>query len=179
MLIAAGVVALLLAGVGLALSVVLTFRVNRMLDHQFDTAKWRPESIPKGTLVGDYPKLVDVDGRPWQRAGEDDEPWVLSFLSMSCTGCKEQMPRYLKFLRDHNLSREQAISVVVGDDSDLEALNTELGATSRIVRIEEAAQIVVDLKVTTWPTYAIVAPDSTVAFATGSVTRLAHRGLAV
>ncbi|WP_327343693.1 hypothetical protein [Streptomyces europaeiscabiei] len=168
------------AACGLALAVAL--RVKKLLDPLTEEgalgSRRRFGVVPEaGETIPQTPPLNDVDGRIVEFPDTGSGPWVLTFQAVGCSGCKEQLPVYKKFLRDTGLGKERAFSVVTGDAEGLPFYREELSDVCRVVPgSEAAADLVKSLGISVFPTYILVGDDGTVAFSSQSSARLSTSG---
>ncbi|MEU6769527.1 hypothetical protein ABZ916_44275 [Streptomyces sp. NPDC046853] len=172
-MIAVALAGLILACLGCALSVALTLRVKQVLTGAQIQVP-RGLDAQAGSAVPDDFGLTDLDGLPWRAPSTGGESWLLAFMSLDCGGCKAQMPSYLRYLRQHSIPPQRAVTVLVGDNEvTRDAVPADLLRYTRVLPATEASPVVMDLKVSSWPTYLVVDGAGTVAYATQSVTRLA------
>ncbi|MEU1330744.1 hypothetical protein [Streptomyces sp. NPDC005865] len=170
-MIAFALVALLLSCCGCAVAVALTLRVRQVLAGAEVRAP-RGTDVQAGATVPDDLDLTDLDGAPWRAPTGGGEPWLLTFMSLDCGGCKEQLPRYVRYLRRNAIPPERAVSVVIGDEVTRGSVPAELLRFTRVLPASATSPLVARLKVSSWPTYLVVGGDGTVSYATQSVSRL-------
>lgn len=172
-MIALVLVGLFVACCGCFVSLALALRVKHLVTGVQIRAPRRTD-VEIGAVVPGSGGLTDLDGAPWEMPSFEGEPWLLTFVSPECPGCSEQMPRYIRYLRHHDIPAERAVSVVVGDDVDAGSLPAELLRSTRVVSASAASALVMDMRISSWPTYLVVGGDGKVAYATQSVSRLVH-----
>lgn len=180
MTIALVALSLLAASAACGLSLAVALRVKKLLDPLTEEGALsnRRGDVPRaGTVVPQVTGLVDTEGREVRLPVDDTGPWLLSFQSVGCSGCEQQLPAYKKFLRDGGFDKDRVISIVVGEADGVPFYRDELGDLARVVADQEQALTLLgELGVTMFPTYLIVDPDGRVAIAAGSSSRLAeHR----
>ncbi|MFD8917189.1 TlpA family protein disulfide reductase [Streptomyces sp. NPDC059569] len=169
------ILALLASCAACALSMALTFRVQKTIGAAPDiSAILSSPAAPvnPGTRIADHSDLADVNGSPFSLPTDSTEPWVLTFHSLECGGCREQLPAYRKFLAEQRIPEERAVTIAMGEPSELDWLKDGLDGAGRVVHVAEDSRIVLDLQIATWPVYLVVGRDATVIHATRSATRL-------
>ncbi|MET8533045.1 hypothetical protein ABZV67_14110 [Streptomyces sp. NPDC005065] len=129
-------------------------------------------TVKPGTRITGYQDLVDSDGQPFFLPTDSSEPWILAFQSLGCSGCRQQLPGYRKFLEEQGIPEERAVSISIGDPTELGWLKEGLRGAGRMVHVEQDSPLVTGLQITTWPTYLVVGADATVAYAAQSSARL-------
>ncbi|MFJ6686989.1 TlpA family protein disulfide reductase [Streptomyces werraensis] len=180
MSIALAVLALLMASAACALSVAVALRVKKLLDPLTEEGVLsRPgDDLPSvGTVVPPTAGLVDMDGKEVRLPVPGSQPWILSFQSVGCSGCEQQLPGYKKFLRDTGVARDRVISIVVGDRDGVALYRDELGELARVIAGEEqASSLLREVGVSRFPTYLVVDGENKVMASSGSSARLADSG---
>ncbi|MEV0300123.1 TlpA family protein disulfide reductase [Streptomyces prasinus] len=173
------VLALLVSCAACALAWALMTRVKRVIGTDPDLASIRSAaavSVEPGTRITSPVGLVDVNGKPFSLPVGSAQPWVLAFQSLGCAGCRQQLPGYRKFLEEHGIPAERAISLAIGDSADLGWLRSGLEGAGHLVHVDQNSPAVADLQITHWPTYLVVGADDRVVFATRSSARLTASG---
>ncbi|KAF2777770.1 TlpA family protein disulfide reductase [Streptomyces coelicoflavus] len=177
MSIALAVLALLVASAACGLSVAVALRVKKLLDPltQEGALSRRPDELPAvGTLVPPVPGLLDMDGNEVRLPVPGSRPWILSFQSVGCSGCEQQLPGYAKFLRDAGVDRDRVVSFVVGDPDGAALYRDQLGELAHVVAGEKQAPTLIgELGVSMFPTYLVVDGEGRVTVSSGSSARLA------
>ncbi|NUV62311.1 hypothetical protein [Streptomyces sp. CAI-85] len=169
------VLALLASCAACALAWALTARVKKVIGATPDVASIRSAaevSVEQGTRIAGLDGLVDVAGEPFSLPVGSAQPWVLAFQSLGCAGCRQQLPGYRKFLEEHGVPAERAISLAIGDPADLGWLRSGLDGVGRVVHVDQNSPVVANLQISHWPTYLVVGPDDRVLFSTRSSARL-------
>ncbi|MGW2742478.1 TlpA family protein disulfide reductase [Streptomyces sp. NPDC001450] len=178
--IALSALALLLASAACGLSLAVALRVKKLLDPLTEEGLLsgrRVEGPETGSLVPRPGALVGVDGAQVELPADGSEPWVLTFQAVGCTGCKQQLPVYKKFLRNMALDRSRVFSVVVGDKGGVSLYDDELGEYAHVVHgADNALRLVEELGVSMFPTYLVVDGNGRVLASPQSSTRLAEIG---
>ncbi|MFF3556068.1 TlpA family protein disulfide reductase [Streptomyces tsukubensis] len=178
--IALSAVALLVASVACALSLAVALRVKKILDPWVAerVAGGPPPFSPlPGTVVPAVPALTDADGTAVELPLGDGAPWVLTFQSAECDGCKEQLPVLKEFLAETGVAESRVFSVIGGDASGTDFYRSELNGLSRIFpEGGTAAELKKELGVVIFPTYIVVDGGGTVAVATADSGRLMEAG---
>jgi ABC-type nitrate/sulfonate/bicarbonate transport system substrate-binding protein len=177
MSIAIAVLALLVASAACALSLAVALRVKKLLDpltEEGALSRHRGDVPSLGTVVPPTAGLVDMDGKEVLLPAPGSQPWILSFQSVGCIGCEQQLPGYKKFLRDAGVDRDRVVSIVVGDPDGVALYRDELGELAQVIAGEEQASTLLgQLGVSVFPTYLIVDGENKVMVAAGSSARLA------
>ncbi|MEU8734905.1 MULTISPECIES: TlpA family protein disulfide reductase [Streptomyces] len=178
MSIALAVLALLVASAACGLSVAVALRVKKLLDpltQEGALSRRRPDELPAvGTVVPPVPGLLDMDGTEVRLPVPGSQPWILSFQSVGCSGCEQQLPGYAKFLRDAGVDRDRVVSFVVGDPDGAALYRDQLGDLAHVVAGEKQAPTLIgELGVSMFPTYLVVDAEGRVTVASGSSARLA------
>ncbi|MFB7271688.1 TlpA family protein disulfide reductase [Streptomyces sp. NPDC056244] len=169
------IIALLASCAACALSLALTIRVQKTVGAAPDISAIRSASaapVAPGTRIADHQDLVDVNGSPFSLPTDSTEPWVLAFHSLECGGCRRQLPGYRKFLAAQGIPRERAVSVAIGEPSELDWLKDGLEGAGQVVHVQQDSRILLDLQISTWPVYLVVGRDATVVHSTLSASRL-------
>ncbi|WP_163010688.1 hypothetical protein [Streptomyces dangxiongensis] len=121
--------------------------------------------------------LMDFADSPVSLPTEEQGPWILVFLSVGCSGCKMQMPSFLRFVRASKIPADRVISVINGDRNGIEFYSDQLRAVSKLVPSgENTAPLEAELAVSSFPSYFIVS-EGRVLFAAQSSARLLDEGL--
>ncbi|MER7107299.1 TlpA family protein disulfide reductase [Streptomyces sp. NPDC000229] len=176
------IVALILASASCALSWAVARRVKKLVDPLVEEGRFssrgRPDVVPAGTTLPEMGVMTDVHGDAVSFPSGDGEPWILTFQSVGCSGCKEQLPGYRKYLKTLGMNRDRVFSVITGDASGVALYRSELDEVSHIVHADAALeQFTQDLGVAVWPTYLVVSGDGRVLHSGYSSARLAESGL--
>jgi hypothetical protein len=170
------VFALLTASAACGLSVAVALRVKKLLDPLTEQGRLSPRrgSAPAvGTVIPPSSELIDVGGEELRLPPAGSGPWVLTFQSVGCAGCKMQMPAYKSFLRASGISRDRVFSIVVGDADGLSYYHDELGQLGHVIHgAGNASEIVESLGVSVFPTYLLVDADGTVTVSSQSSAAL-------
>ncbi|MFD8917190.1 TlpA family protein disulfide reductase [Streptomyces sp. NPDC059569] len=169
------ILSLLVACAACGLSLAVSLRVKKLLDPLIEEGAFgndRPSTVPVGTEVPNYGKLTDMNGSTVELVTGSGDPWVLAFLSTTCSGCKAQLPVYREYLLRQGVSPDRAITVVSGEAADLGVFVAEIGELSRIVHADDSSTIESDLNVNIWPTFLVVSSERAVEFSTTSVSTL-------
>ncbi|SEE67155.1 hypothetical protein SAMN05216532_8292 [Streptomyces sp. 2231.1] len=158
--IALSALALLLASAACGLSLAVALRVTKVLDPLTGEglrSGLRIGGPETGSLIPRTGALVGVDGAQVELPADGSKPWVLTFQAVGCTGCKQQLPVYKKFLRNMALDRSRVICVVVGDKDGVSLYDDELGEYAHVVHgADNALRLVEELGVSLYPTYLVV-----------------------
>ncbi|MEU7208360.1 hypothetical protein AB0B06_08140 [Streptomyces sp. NPDC044989] len=162
-----------IACAGIAVAIYSALQAKKALEQAADSRVSRVQPLAPGALVSYPGKVTDINGREVELPAGSGAPWVLTFLSSECPGCKRQLRGLRKYLTRHRLSPERVISVVTGEPSTLDGLKTELAEFSWLVRLEEASPIMTGIHISQWPTYVVIDAEDRVAFSSNSVARLA------
>ncbi|MYT93948.1 hypothetical protein GTY40_23290 [Streptomyces sp. SID8359] len=171
------VLALLVASAGCALSLAVALRVKRLLDPLVEeggvgTGR-RPRGIPPGTPVPGVGAMTDVHGERVEFPAQDGAQWILTFQSTGCSGCKQQLPEYKKFLETSGIARDRVFSLILGDEEGVSLYADELRDVSRVVHSGESVDRVVrEMGVTVWPTYSVIDGSGNVSYSVQSSARL-------
>ncbi|MFD3628448.1 TlpA family protein disulfide reductase [Streptomyces sp. NPDC058698] len=178
--IALSALGLLLASAACGLSVAVALRVKKLLDPLTEEGLLsgrRVEGPEPGSLVPRPGAVVDMDGAQVELPADGSEPWVLTFQAVGCTGCKQQLPVYKKFLRNMALARGRVFAVVVGDEDGVSLYNDELGEYAHVVHgADNALRLVEELGISMFPTYLVVDGNGRVLASPQSSSRLAEVG---
>ncbi|MFJ6724895.1 TlpA family protein disulfide reductase [Streptomyces sp. NPDC091281] len=178
--IALSALGLLLASVACGLSVAVALRVKKLLDPLTEEGALSGRRVAgpaPGTLVPLPGALVDMDGADVAWPADGSGPWVLTFQAVGCTGCKQQLPAYKKFLQKMALDRGRVVAVVVGDHEGASFYREELGAYAHVVHgADNALRLVEELGVSMFPTYLVVDGNGRVLASPQSSARLAETG---
>lgn len=181
MSIALAIFALLMASAASGLSLAVALRVKKLLDPLTEEgmlSRRRADIPPVGTVVPSVPGLVDTDGKDVRLPVPGTQPWILSFQSVGCSGCEQQLPGYKKFLRDAEIGRDRVVSIVVGEADGVAFYRDELGELAQVVPGEgQVSSFLAELGVSMFPTYLIVDGEGKVALSSGSSARLAGSGV--
>ncbi|GGS25249.1 hypothetical protein GCM10010284_67710 [Streptomyces rubiginosohelvolus] len=172
------VLALLVASAGCALSLAVALRVKRLLDPLTEEgglgAGRRPSGIPLGTAVPQIGGMTDIRGEHVEFPAADGAQWILTFQAVGCSGCKQQLPEYKRFLESAGLGRDRVFSLVIGDEEGVAQYADELGDLSHVVQAGDSLRNVIEeMEVTTWPTYSVISGSGTVSYSAQSSARLA------
>ncbi|MER5549015.1 hypothetical protein ABT072_42995 [Streptomyces sp. NPDC002589] len=167
-------VAFVAAALSLALSVAVALRIKRLLNPLVEEGafKERRGRNLAGNQVPTYGAFVDSAGEPVSLPPEDDGPWLLTFQSVDCSGCKQQLPTYRRYLEEQGLPRDRVISVIRGGTDGLELYEQLIGEYSRIIPADDRVAVAADLGVEVWPTYLVVGPDGTVSVSRDNAAEL-------
>ncbi|MFE4698586.1 TlpA family protein disulfide reductase [Streptomyces sp. NPDC056738] len=178
--IALSALGLLLASAACCLSLAVALRVKKLLDPLTEEGLLsgrRVEGPAPGTPVPRPGTLVGVDGTAVELPADGSGPWVLTFQAVGCSGCKEQLPAYKKFLRNMALDRGRVFSVVVGDKDGVSLYDEELRPYAHVVHgADNALRLVEELGVSMFPTYLVVDGNGRVLASPQSSARLAEIG---
>ncbi|MFI5753664.1 TlpA family protein disulfide reductase [Streptomyces sp. NPDC051569] len=169
------ILSLIVACAACALSLAVSLRVKKLLDPLIEEGAFRndrPPTVPVGTEVPDFGKLIDVNGNTVEPAADAGDSWILAFLSTTCSGCKAQLPLFREYILQQGVSPDRVVTVVSGEVADLGDFVTEIGGTSRIVHADDSSTIGSDLHVYIWPTFLVVSSERVVEFSTTSVSKL-------
>ncbi|AXG78393.1 TlpA family protein disulfide reductase [Streptomyces paludis] len=171
------VLAVLMASLACALSLAVALRVKKVIDPLVEEGRMgngRPEAIPAGTLLPGTRPMTDTDGASVEFPMNSANPWILTFQSIGCSGCKQQLPRYKRHLEALKLDRSQVFSVIIGDGEEIEHYRKELNGLSHIVQADEFLnEFTESLGISVWPTYLVVT-NGRVGFSANSAARLAE-----
>ncbi|MEV7342645.1 hypothetical protein [Streptomyces sp. NPDC093544] len=171
-------VATLIACLSGALSLAVALRVKRLLDPLTQgghLGRDQKDPVLVGSAVPDVGTLTDVYGESVELPLNDNTSWVLSFQSTTCTGCKQQLPGYKRYLESLSISKDRILSVIFGDIADVGLYEKELGHVSRVVHLTDGEdRLSREIGVASWPTYLVVSEAGTIAFSSNSSAQLAE-----
>lgn len=178
------VLALLIASAGCGLSLAVALRVKRLLDPLVEGGGLgigrRPSGVALGTAVPQIGAMADFHGERVEFPAPGGAQWILTFQSVECDGCKQQLPEYKKFLEAAGLERGRVFSLIVGDREGAAIYADELHDLSHVVHAEDSLeQISREMGVTTWPTYSIISGSGTVSYSVHSSAQLTEGGNSV
>ncbi|SDI27973.1 TlpA disulfide reductase family protein [Nonomuraea jiangxiensis] len=174
------VAAVVFVGVLCALDLVLTLAVIRRL--RVHTLKLdaisvpTPDLLPDGTAVPDF-TATGLDGEVM--TGQELRPGVLAFFSTTCRACKEQLPEFLRYLRETDQRPDRVLAVVVGADSPdgLELLDS-LRGTATVVREELDGPVGAAFSARIFPTFYLVDENGIIQAGTVAAAGLAAPAMA-
>ncbi|MEV4228960.1 hypothetical protein AB0J81_18000 [Streptomyces bobili] len=156
------VTALLVASVACGLSVAVALRVKKLLDPLTEEGvlnRRRGAAPEVGTVVPRAPFMVNMDGNEVAFPAPGSDPWVLSFQSVGCSGCKQQLPTYKKFLSSTGLGEERVFSLVIGEADGVAFYRDELSGFANVIPVDgqdSTLALMAELGVSVFPTYLIV-----------------------
>lgn len=171
------VIALVMASLSCALSMAVALRVKSLLDPLAEQGMFgsgRTDSIMVGEPIPDLGAMTDIHGDSIEFPEAGGEPWILTFQSTGCPGCKQQLPRYKRYLKSLHIDRDRVFSVISGDDEGMDLYQAELDQVSRIIRADGSSDDLAQrLGVNSWPTYVVVSDSGAVSFSSTSAALLA------
>ncbi|MEU6769528.1 redoxin domain-containing protein [Streptomyces sp. NPDC046853] len=186
MLVSLVLISVIVSCLSVFLSLSVALRVKKTLDPLIEEGVFRqgavsdvPDTVAVGTPVPAVGELLDHQGRGVTLPSSHDGPWILTFQSTDCSGCKSQLPVYRAYLERYGLPRERVLSVVSGTREDLDLYTEALGESATIVHADDAGELADSLGVQVWPTYLIVSPDGTVGHSGASASSLPTLDLTV
>ncbi|MEU1145959.1 TlpA family protein disulfide reductase [Streptomyces sp. NPDC005863] len=184
MLVSIALTAIVVSCLSVALTMSVALRVKKTLDPLIEEGMFQPgaapeapPTVPTGTPLPAVGEMLDSEGRPVTLPTAQDGPWILTFQSVTCSGCEAQLPAYRQYLQQSGLPRERVISVISGARAELGPYAAALGDLATIVHDDEAKSLADRLGVRIWPTYLVVSPDGTVGHSTESVGSLPELAL--
>lgn len=170
------VFALLLASAACGLSLAVALRVKKILDpltQEGALGRRTGDGPEAGDVLPSIPPLIDVNGETVTPPVAESEPWVLTFQAVGCSGCKEQLPGYKKFLNDMKLEKGRVISIVAGNPEGIPFYSDALGEMGHVIPDgESTSELMNDLGVSVFPTYLVVGEGGRIITATRSSARL-------
>ncbi|MER8032940.1 hypothetical protein ABTZ78_28690 [Streptomyces bauhiniae] len=176
MIVLMAAVVVLTSCAGIAVTIYSVIQAKKAVKWAAESRSAHGQPIAPGTPMTKLGTVKDIDGQEFSLPVGSNAPWVLAFLSSECPACKQQLSRLRKYLRNHGIAPERAVSVVTGDPARLDGMTVELAGASRLLRVEEASTLMTELYVSRWPTYVVVDSADRVAFSSNSVARLAAFG---
>lgn len=177
--------AVLVASASCALSLAVALRVKKLLDPLIEegalSSSRRPAAVATGTAVPEIGVVTDVHGEEVELPVADGAPWVLTFQAVGCSGCKEQLPAYKRFLKAQDIDPDRVFSIITGDVDGLDVYRDELDGLSRIVHADQelSRRLFDALGVEAWPTYLVVSETGKVGFSTRSSAALIGSGISL
>jgi hypothetical protein len=169
------ILSLLTACAACALSLTVALRVKKLLDPLIEEGTFsadRPETVAVGTVIPKYANLRDLNGNIVASGESSSEPWILAFLSTTCSGCKAQLPIYRDYLLRQGVTPDRIVTVISGESADLDQYAAAIGELSQIVHADETVTMGTDLRVSVWPMFAVISSERSVEFSTTSVSNL-------
>ncbi|MFI0807793.1 TlpA family protein disulfide reductase [Streptomyces echinatus] len=175
---AVSIVALVLASASCALSLAVATRVKKILDPLTDNSVVSPSSfIEQGTPIPDVGVLRDTAGEEIELHHDQDEVWLLTFLSSTCGGCAAQLSAYKELVQERKIPMSRAVSVVTGEGAAADAFAESVSAFSQVLRPQENLNaLLTGLGVRGFPTFLMVTPTGEVKYSTSKVSMLEAAG---
>lgn len=152
------------------LDLLLTLGVIRRLrEHSAMLADRAPGSLGPpviGLVKGEAPGAFAADTLDGARVDGSTALRLVAFLSVRCSICPERVPPLLDYLAAHQISRADALAVVVGDHETPPPYLDGLAEFAQVCMEREDGEIAKAFSVAGYPAFCLLGADGTV-LATG------------